>query len=349
MIRRTALWLLSSCFAFPIDFAQAAAPTDDAASTAFARLAAEMKPGTWRELKTEGLTDALLKAPLPSKGLDIMGWTDDAFFDDREDRIYFLGLRQRRRFIAYSAATNSWSDLGLPDHHLAAGSPPVESKFGHVYSRNAFDPQRGRFYHMDHNEGGGIYRFEIATQRWNKLPEGGNYAMTGIIEYFSARQGLVNLGSGRDGVRFFREADQAWENLGSVDVHGYHSLGRHNPLREEVLLAGGNDSPRTVVRVRKNERIERLNDSPVALNIRHDKLTVDPLSGRYLILLSDEKRLYEFDSNTNAYRLVDDFTETPWPFGRYDMPVAAFSQKHGVVVWVAHRMVLYKHDSGDGR
>jgi hypothetical protein len=255
-----------------------------------------------------------------------------------------MGLRQTRRFIAYSEAANSWRDIPLPDDHTAANSPPLASKYGHVYSRNALDPKRGRFYHMDHNEGGGIYRYDIDTGAWAKLPPGGNYGMTGVIEYFSAMDGLVNLASGKDGIRFFSERDQQWRNLGPVAVHGHHTLGRHNPFREEVLLAGGNATPRTVVILGKDGRVRQARDAPVDLTIRYDLITVDPVSGRYLILDPVEKRLYDFDSRTDEYRLVDDFSKTPWPFGRYDAPIVAFIPEYGVTMWVASKVWLYKHD-----
>jgi hypothetical protein len=308
--------------------------------TVLSRLAVEMKPGTWARLETDGPGE-LRSAPPPSKGLDIMTWSDDAHWDSRTGRFFFMGLRQRRRFIAYDEETNAWRDVGLPDDHQAAGSPPVASQFGHTYSRNALDPETSRFYHME----GAIFRYDIAAGRWTRLPPGGSYGMTGVIEFFSARQGLVNLcGEGKGGLRFFSEPRQAWEQLGDVPVHGYHSLGRHNPFRREVLLAGGNHSPRTVVRLKQDGTIERLKDAPENLSIRSTQITVDPASGRYLIMTA-ERRFYEFDADRNEYRLIDDFTETVWPFGRYDAPVAAYVPEHGVTMWASRETVLYKHEA----
>ena len=311
--------------------------------TPLGKLAASMKPGTWAELPTEGLTNQILKAPT-AKGLDIMGWSDDGHWDGKTGQFLFMGLRGRRRFVAYTEATNAWRNIPLAEKHEEAGSPPIDSQYGHIYARNAHDPERSRYYHMDHN-GGGIYRYDLAKDQWTKLPPGGSYSMTGVIEYFSARKGLVNLGVAQE-VRFFDEDKQTWEKLGPCAVQGHHSLGRHNPMREEVLLAGGNESPRAVVRLTKDGKLERLKDAPEDLTVRFGKITVDPVSGRYLILYSDLKKLYEFDSGQNEYRLVDDFTQTPWPFGRYDMPVAAFIPEHGVTMWAANKVMLYKHDAG---
>jgi hypothetical protein len=103
------------------------------------------------------------------------------------------------------------------------------------------------------------------------------------------------------------------------------------------------DNARHVVaRIKKNGSLERLKDAPVELGIRSDKLTVDPLSGCYLIMHRDHK-LYEFDSDRNEYRLIDDFSRTPWPFHRYDMPIVAFIPEYGVIMWADSKVWLYKH------
>ena len=314
-------------------------------TTVLGQQAKALKPGEWVELKTDG-PGKLISAPEPSKKLDIMTWCDDGHWDNGTKQFVFMGLRQTRRFIAYSEKTNEWRDIGLPEDHEAAGSPPRTSQYGHVYSRNALDAETSRFYHMDHNDGGGIYRYDLVKETWTKLPAGGDYKMTGVIEYFAARGGLVNLGSGKNGVRYFDTKKQAWEKLGPVDVHGHHSLGRHNPFREEVLLAGGNESPRIVVLLKKDGTMKRMKDAPFDLTVRHTIITVDPVSGRYLFMDPTQKKLYEFDAEANTYHLVDDFTKTPWPFARYDAPVAAFIAEHGVTMWVARKTYLYKHTMG---
>jgi len=311
--------------------------------TALSKLAAEMKPGSWATLETGG-PGKLVRAP-HKKGLNIMTWSDDAHWDSRTGQFFFMGLRQARRFIAYSEEKNAWRNIPLPRDHKAAGSPPLGSGFGHIYSRNALDPEKSRFYHMVNDAGGAIHRYDIASGTWTKLPAGGSYMMTGVIEYFSARKGLVNLGWSKHGLRFFSEEKQAWEKLGSVPVHGHHSMGRHNPVRQEVLLAGGSTSAKVVIVLDRDGKIKRMKDCPVPLTIRFDLITVDPVSGRYLIMSRSSRKLLEFDSAKNEYRLVTDFTKAPWPFGYHDHPVVAFIREYGVTMWVAKKVWLYKHDA----
>jgi len=321
--------------------------------TDLSKLAAKMKPGSWAELKTE-MPKGLWSSPLVNNGrnnggrggLHIAGWTDDAHWDSRTGQFLYMGIRQTRQFISYSEEKNAWRVIALDK---TSDNPVFQTAFGHIYGRNAFDPATSRFFHMynDYKElNGGISFFDVSAEKWIKLPPPPPKGMGMCIEFFSARKGLVSLS--RDGVRFFSETEQKWEEWGKVPVCGYHSLARHNPYREEVLLAGGNTSRRTVGRLNKDGKYEPLKDSPVDLNTNSDKITVDPASGRYLILRNSEKKFYEFDSGTNEYRLVDDFATTPWPFKNHEMPVVAFIPEHGVIMFADKSVWLYKHNAPSG-
>lgn len=342
---RTA-WTASMTFVLALGVAPTASADKKSKETALAKVARKMKPGSWQVLETDGLTPELRKSV---RGLDIMGWTDDAHWDSKSGQLFYMGLRIERRFIAYSADKNAWRRIELPADHEPAGSPRVGSRFGHIYSNNACDPDKGRFYHLYHGAGpdagperaGGISYFDTATEKWTRLPPTDKYTMTGGIEYFSARKGLLVLRVGGQ-LRFFDDEKRAWAELPDSPVHGHHSMLRHNPYRQEVLMLGGNNTPRVVARLTKEGKIERLKDAPVDLGIRHDKLTVDPVTGNYLILAWEEKKLYEFDSRANEFTLLDDFQKTAWPFHKYEMPVGAYVPEHGVVVFVGRQMHVYK-------
>lgn len=303
--------------------------------TALSKLADSMKPGTWAELETE-MPARLWSAPPPSKGLHIGTWSDDAHWDSRTGQFLFFGVRQTRKFVAYSEETNSWRVI---DFEGLENAPELKQQFGHQYSNNALDAERSHFYT-------GEYRYDLITKQWRKLPPAKPGHNTMVFEYFSAMDGLLSLARQPAGtLRFFDAKDQTWSSLGLIPVHGYHSLARHNPFRQEVLFAGGNDS-RAVVILSRDGKTRRLKDFPLApLTVRHSIVTVDPVSGRYLFLVPPEKKFYELDSETNEYRLIDDFSQTKWPFGRYDSPMTAFIPEYGVTMWVDARVFLYKHDA----
>ncbi len=299
--------------------------------TELSKLAAKMKPGTWAELKTE-MPDRLWSAPPPSKGLHIGTWSDDAHWDSRTGQFFFFGVRQTRKLVAYSEEKNAWRVI---EFEQEPNAPELKQQFGHQYSKNAFDPDKSRLYTGEH-------RYEILTNKWMKIPPVTPGRAGMVQEYFTAKNGLLSLAKTPAGtIRFFDENSQTWSSLGEIPVHGYHSLARHNPFREEVLFAGGNDSQAVVV-LPKEGKPKRLKDFPEPLTVRLSILTVDPVSGRYLILVPG-KKFYELDSEKNEYRLIDDFTTTPYPFGRYDAPLVAYIPEYGVTMWADKKVHLYKH------
>jgi hypothetical protein len=322
--------------------------------TALSKLAASMKPGSWAELKTE-MPKGLWTSPPPSRGLHIAGWTDDAHWDSRSGQFLYMGLRQTRQFIAYSEEKNVWRVIPLDPK---SDNPCFRTKFGHIYSSNGFDYERSRFYHRyngfeDEKAGlklaGGISYFDVAAEKWTKLPPvPPECGFTGMaIEYFGAKDGLVVLGKN---AYFFSTERQKWENLGPSPVDGYHSLIRHNPYRQEVLMAGGNHNQRVVARITKDGKIERLKDFPGDFGLASDKIVVDPGSGRYLMFSfkNGPMKCLEFDSNENEYRLVEAASAAHYPYSHYSGPytVCTFIPEYGVIMWAEPKGVyLYKHDS----
>jgi len=117
-------------------------------------------------------------------------------------------------------------------------------------------------------------------------------------------------------------------------------------------MGGGNQGPKVVARITKNGKIERLKDFPVNLSVSSDKITIDPATGKYLMLGGNKgqpKKLYEFDSDENEYRPVEAFT-AKWPYSRYAMPVCAFIPEYGVVMWAEPKGVyLWKHKPAAGK
>lgn len=321
--------------------------------TELSKLAAEMKPGTWAELKTS-MPKGLWKSPPPSRGLHIAGWTDDAHWDSRTGQFFYMGLRQTRQFIVFSETNSAWRVIPLDPK---SDNPCFRTRFGHIYSSNGFDHERSRFYHRYNGfsgeaEGlklaGGISFFDVLTEKWTKLPPiPPASGFTGMaIEYFGARDGLVILGTH---AYLFSTERHKWEDLGPSPVSGYHSLIRHNPFRQEVLMAGGNHDPRVVARITKDGKIERLKDFPRNFGLSPDKIAVDPASGRYLMFSFKEGPLtcFEFDSNENEYRVVEAASEGYYPYKGYSASytVCAFIPEYGVVMWAEPRGVfLYKHD-----
>lgn len=301
--------------------------------TALSKLADSMEPGTWAELKTT-MPEGLWQAP-SEKRLHIGTWSDDAHWDSRTGQFLFFGVRQARKFVSYSEVDNAWDVIEFKG---VANAPAVPQQFGHQYSGNAHDPLRSRFYIKG-------YRYDVQTGAWTITPTFKKTAREKSMTqtWSSAMDGLLVLLFQDPGeLRYLKAGEDEWTDLGTIPVHGYHSLARDNPFRQEVLFAGGNDSQRVVV-VTKDGKVKRMQDFPYPgqFTIRSGILTVDPRSGRYLFKIGT--KFVEFDSATNEHRLIADFTKTPWPFSKHEAPLVAFIPEYGVTMWADKKVMLYKH------
>jgi len=148
--------------------------------------------------------------------------------------------------------------------------------------------------------------------------------------------------SGKGGLlHLYREKTKTWSVLGRSKVCGYHSMARYNPYLKELLLAGGNHSKNVVERIDSQGKITRLKDPPVPLNIRMDKLVVDPVSKRYLMFTDNLRILHDFDSAANKYKKVAGYKKAS--FGKHEMPVPAAIPEYGVIMFVDKKIRLYKH------
>lgn len=89
-----------------------AAPVAADGQTELAKLAARMKPGEWAELKTAGYSAELLRV----QNHHILEYTDTAVWDPKSRQALFVGQGHYSavKFIAYSAAANSWKLLPTP-------------------------------------------------------------------------------------------------------------------------------------------------------------------------------------------------------------------------------------------
>lgn len=310
--------------------------------TELSKLALSMAPGTWAELKTE-MPKGLWSAPPPSKGLHIGTWSDDGQWDSRTGQFLYFGVRQTRKLVAYSEEKNAWRVI---DFDKKPNAPELAQRFGHQYSCNSLDPERSLYYTYS-------WCYDIRKDTWSALPSNTIGSSSMCWEYFSAMDGLFTIGRKPKAGTFsyFSMKENSWKSLGTIPVHGYHSLARHNPFREEVLFAGGNDS-RAVAVISKDGQIKQMNNFPLAVakfTVRSTSITVDPQSGRYLIM-TPERKFVEFDSAKNEYRMIDDFTKTPWPFYKYDGYVAAYIPEYGVSMWAdSVKVHLYKHKLCTGK
>lgn len=316
------LWLLGLIFVFK---------TLGADESELAKLIKGMEPNSWAELKTNHHHKNLMKVKVKEDTFyHIAGWTDDGVWDEKRKMFLYMGFRQGLKFISYSESSNAWDEtLALPEW-------PIKSNFGHVYGNNAYDEKRGIYYHH-FSATNLISAYDMEKKKWELLPPIPNSPgqLATAIEFFPDADCLFRHAN--DGLWNFSLKKNEWVKMDKITVCGYHSLTRYNPIKKEVLFVGGSHTPNAVVRIDKNLKATELAPTPIPLNIRFEKLIVNPINGHYLFIR--EKEMYDFDSEKGIYTKVPNFK---YPFESTEMPVPATIYSHKVIFFVDNKVMIYK-------
>ncbi|PCJ58121.1 MAG: hypothetical protein COA79_13955 [Planctomycetota bacterium] len=324
--------------------------------TSLSKLAAKMKPGTWEVLECKRVDRLMVVATRgkSSKGkvksYHIAGWTDDGHWDSREGQFLFMGFRKYMKFINYSDKKNEWTALPPPFTALALKDEPFKDprtgRNGHVYTNNAFDQEKGVFYHSL-NGSGITYSYDLKEKKWSKIDMGG------YIEFFPG-VGLLSFGRtkskdyGSD-VFVYDEKRKKKKLFAKHPMIIYHTMIRYNPFLHEMLFVGGNSHKQEAFKMDAKGKITKIADAPASvispenkrgLSIRSDYLVVDPISGFYLVFRLND--LYEIDTVKNTWKKVEGFKK---PWNRYQMPVPSAVPEYGVIMIVDKKTYVYKHNA----
>ncbi len=313
----------------------------DLSDSQLAKVAATIEPGVFVEIDTglpAGMTSlsSLFRVKNDDgRMLAIDGWTDSAHWDPRRKRTFFIGMRKYKRFISYDVLMNAWQELGW------AGEPPPKfEKFGHVYGRTALDWKRGHYYWLSPDRI--LSRYWIDEARWEAIP---GIALGGAIsmEWHEGLDMLIAITRGHNRVGF-REG--VLKSMGDSAVDGYHSVGRYNRKRGDMLFAGGNYSLRKLELLGSDGTVRTFKDAPIDVSIKNTSLSYDPLSGNYLFVLRDQRQIYEFNPDRDEWRLAREWSASDWPFGAYGFYTPVVIDDLGVLFWQSEKgNRVYRHRS----
>lgn len=335
--RRGLLWLLAILLPAMIITATHGG-TEGLRDSPIGRLAASAATGVMTPLETglpegvEHLQDLFRVTADDGRRLSIDGWTDSAHWDPTREKTFFIGMRLYKRFISYDALQNRWQELGW-----AGEAPPKLEKFGHVYGRTALDYRRGHYYwHVP----GELYRYDIDRRQWSSHAVR-RLAAEIAMEWHEALDRLVALDRGG---KIYVLQDGQFEPYGQAGVDGYHSVGRYNRTRREMLFAGGNNSPHSLTAIDENGRIRQFDPAPFAISIKNVSLTYDPVGGNYLFFLREQRMLYEFDPDRGRWRLVREWKAEEWPFGEFGFYTPVVIDDLGVILFQSETgNRIYRH------
>jgi len=281
--------------------------------TDLSRIAASMKVGEWRQVATSNIN-----ATLSAQGSSgtVFGFTDNIKWDPSSRRLFYVGgdHGDKTWFVVYDERTNSWRRVS-------------ERKWGHGYDHNALDPVGGAFFYLPVNSPV-VERYDIQTAIWSSLPSLKNqveYINCCVgIEYFPELRGLVYVARENKGtVLLWEQRSNLWRRLGDgFPIGKYHNFAEYNPVHRMMLFGGGNPPhSKTIHRIDRTGEITRLGDAPVPLGIQQSIVTVDPVSGEFLVF-TNRSEFYAYDVTADRWRRIE--TSIPmWSY--YKNPI------HGVV------------------
>lgn len=320
-------------------------------ATVMGDLAATMKAGDWRQLTTTGMPAAL--AASGSSG-GIIGYSSSAAWDSKGAKFYYIGSDHcdTRRFVCYDANTNAWSRLAQPPWVDPSG---YCNGMGHGYDHQDINVAAGIYYFR---EGYLVHCYKISNGTWSDTPQNTDiYSIALGISYFPEAHGLFVADMQIQKTWIYLDATGQWKTLSPVvgTSGSYHGISEYNPVHKVVIFGGGNGN-RSLYKMDSLQRITRLNDSPVDLNCSSlsSLLTVDPVSGDYLVITSDGL-FHIYDVLTDTWRMGPGssfFGSTKGGSnGAVWGVIAAPVSNYGVVMFakdnLANSMVyIYKHSGG---
>jgi len=308
--------------------------------TELGRIAAQMKPGEWRELKTKGYGKELLT----SGRSGIIAYSESAAWDAKSKSLHFIGqghLSPPPKYISYWANTNEWKSEPCPKW-LA------KLKWFHSYDNNSCDSVNGRFFHRPSADRV-FWQYDIGKKEWSQLPDlpsdapAGHGTATAFFPELGAKGSLFTFHAGK-GHRFDM-AKRNWQPIPGDFSKAplYHNIAEYNPRHKTVIFGGGNGSKQLFV-IDREGKIAAIKETPCNIRVSSSHLMVCPASGELLLLnyTKEEKGFWAIDLTAE---------KADWR-KLADAPVwggaVSTISTYGVIMHLNYqRVMIYKHAAVD--
>lgn len=334
----------------------AAAAMPVAAST-LSDMAANMQPGSWSILNRAGDASGfnfnlIVSCAGSDCGDNILNFADKGMWNPVSGEMHFIGQGHLRelKHISYSAVNNRWVKEAQPPWSCGAG---CWSDLGHGFEHTAINPANGDVYARKFNETN-LYKWTRASKTWTQVSGSApNPAVALSIEYFPEMGGLVLSGGGE--VHIFRESG-GWTRLASgLTMGGYSNVSTYNPVHKVIVLGGGNGGVSQMYKLNASGTVSAIANAPVAVGIQQTVFTVDPASGKFL-LLGQGGGFYQYDVPSNQWSSLPSSgvpifsSNSNRILFRSAIPITTY----GVVAYLVEdgtsntRVVLYRHAAGQG-
>jgi len=321
-----------------------------AQSGTIGQAASAMQAGEWRQIGQGGDASGWGSTLLKTGSDNLLNYADKGLWNPNTRELQFLGkgcCGEVFKFLTYTESTNRWTQEAKPYWDCS----PATNCYGHGYEHSTLDPATGNVFWRPYNSSV-IYKWTRSTKTWSALPSGPNPTIAVAIEYFPDLGGLVLVGAGQ--IHLFVEATNTWTQLASGLTMGeYHNVASYNPVHKIVVFGGGNGSA-NLYKVDASRKVSAIQKAPVNVGILASVLTVDPASGRYL-LLGAGGGFYQYDVAGNTWATLSSSGVPVWSpdSNRILYVVAVPVTSYGVVAFLTtywsdstSKVYLYKHAAG---
>ena len=304
--------------------------------TALGKVASEMRPGEWREFRTNGYSKELLT----SGRSGIIAYSESAAWDMKTGSLHFIGqghLSPPPKHISYWAASNQWKSEQSPQWL-------VKLKWFHSYDNNSCDPVNGLFFHRP-SASRAFWQYDIEKKSWSKLPDlpsdapKGHGTATTFFPELGDKGSLITFHSGK-GHRFDM-AQRKWMPIAGDFSKAalYHNVAEYNPKHKTVVFGGGNDS-RQLYSINRQGKVTTLKEAPCNIRVSSSHLMTCPVSGDLLLLnyTKEEKGFWVLDP-VNSKAQWRKLADAPVAAGAVT-PISGY----GVILHMSYKKVMvYKH------
>ena len=315
-------------------------------ATELGDLAASLAPGGWAVLNTIGFSKELIEN---GGSGSILTYADSAMWDSVRKKWFYLGAPHCggvdcQKFIEYDDVTNTWTSCdGCPED--ATGET-----WSHAYEHNAIDVANQIWYHRNYGSER-FQRFDLTTRGpWVDLqniplivPQ-----VAGALTFFQSRNEVYYLDGDR-GLFVYDIAGGGWTKLsGKLDgTYSYHNFGEYNPVHDVMILGGGNGS-HAFYKIAADGTVSRQTDAPISLAVTDTIISVDPVSGKYLIW-NTAGQFYEYDVVADSWLQLSQGTMPVFNANSVEAPIDTY----GVVMFVRYQSTssfvwIYKHSESTG-
>lgn len=267
--------------------------------TSLATTAAAMLPGTWVAFNpsySTGTLDALIDV---GGGKRCTEYADKMTWDSVRRQIYFTGggHGQQEKTIVYNDDTTTWTDLGSPPWYTVNPGGAT-----HGYQHNAFAGSTQ--YYLQFATNATLHTRNVVTGAWGLLNTSGislgSDGAIGSLEWFPTfgTGSLIIIDGSADGV--YRWNGTSWSSIAPLPaMGGYHNAGVYSPIKDLMYFGGGNGSSQLYTMTKTGVITPRAN-CPVEFGIVASITTVDPVSGK-LLVISQDKTVRVFDPANNTW------------------------------------------------